>query len=124
MSEAHSAAAEGGSNRFVYVTAAISALGGFLFGYDTGIISGALLFIQDEFGLTDTSQQVVVGSLLLGAAIGALAGGPISDNVGRQKTVLAAAVVFVVGSCRRWRPAPLSWSSAASSSAPPWELPG
>jgi MFS family permease len=81
----------------LYVTAAISALGGLLFGYDTGIISGALLFIRDEFGLTDASQQVV-GSLLLGTAIGALAGGPISDNIGRRRTVLVAAVIFVVGS--------------------------
>lgn len=93
-----SASAEGSGNRFVYLAAAISALGGLLFGYDTGIISGALLFIQDQFRLTDTLQQVVVGSLLLGAAIGALAGGPISDSLGRRKTILGAAVVFGVGS--------------------------
>src|SRR5829696_4816318 len=58
-----SAASEGGTNRFVYVVAAVAAMGGLLFGYDTGIISGALLFIADDFGLSDTAQQIVVASL-------------------------------------------------------------
>ena len=51
--------------------AGIAALGGFLFGYDTGVISGALLYIAPEFGLGEAGQQVVVASLLLGAALGA-----------------------------------------------------
>jgi hypothetical protein len=51
-----STASEGGTNRFVYIVAGVSALGGLLFGYDTGIISGALLFIQDDFGLSATGS--------------------------------------------------------------------
>ena len=85
-----SAAAEGGSNRFVYVVAAVSALGGLLFGYDTGIISGASLFIEDDFRLSDTGQQVLVTSLLLEAVFGAFAGGPLSDRVGRRRAIMVA----------------------------------
>ena len=82
----------------MYVVAAVSALGGLLFGYDTGIISGALLFIRDDFQLTDTGQQIVVASLLLGAVVGALLGGPFSDRVGRRRAIMLAAVIFIVGS--------------------------
>jgi MFS family permease len=98
MSAGTTDATGGGRNRFVYVVAAISALGGLLFGYDTGIISGALLFIRDDFQLSDTAQQIVVASLLLGAVFGALGGGPLSDRVGRRRAIMAAAVIFVVGS--------------------------
>lgn len=65
-----SGAAEGGTNGFIYVVAAVAAMGGLLFGYDTGIISGALLFIADDFKLSDTAQQIVVASLLLGLCSG------------------------------------------------------
>jgi sugar porter (SP) family MFS transporter len=99
MSENTSGAAQGGgTNRFVYVAAAISAMGGLLFGYDTGIISGALLFIADDFALSDNLQQAVVGALLLGAVLGALGGGPLSDRLGRRRSILVAAVVFALGS--------------------------
>jgi sugar porter (SP) family MFS transporter len=68
-----------------------------LFGFDTGIISGALLFIKQEFGLSAGLQQLVVGSLLLAAVVGALLGGPISDAWGRKRTLILAALVFGVG---------------------------
>jgi sugar porter (SP) family MFS transporter len=93
-----SAAAEDGTNRFVYVVAAVAAMGGLLFGYDTGIISGALLFITDDFGLSDTAQQIVVASLLLGAVFGALFGGPLADRIGRRRAIMVAAAIFFVGS--------------------------
>jgi sugar porter (SP) family MFS transporter len=73
-------------------------MGGLLFGYDTGIISGALLFIADDFKLSDTAQQIVVASLLLGAVFGALFGGPLADRIGRRRAIMTAAVIFVVGS--------------------------
>jgi sugar porter (SP) family MFS transporter len=68
-----------------------------LFGFDTGIISGALLFIKQEFGLSAGLQQLVVGSLLLAAVVGALLGGPISDAWGRKRTLILAALIFGVG---------------------------
>jgi sugar porter (SP) family MFS transporter len=84
-------------NPFVVASAAVAALGGFLFGFDTGIISGALLFIKQEFGLSAGLQQLVVGSLLLAAVVGALLGGPISDAWGRKRTLILAALIFGVG---------------------------
>ncbi len=83
--------------RYVRRIAAIAALGGFLFGYDTGVISGALLYITPDFDLGTFGQQAVVASLLLGAVVGALASGQFTDGLGRHKTLLAAAVVFALG---------------------------
>ena len=85
------------ANGFVMLAAGVAALGRFLFGFDTGIISGALLFIKQEFGLSANLQQLVVGSLLLAAVVGALLGGPISDVWGRKRTLILAALIFGVG---------------------------
>ena len=76
---------------------AIAALGGLLFGYDTGVISGALLFIRTEFGLSPTMQGVVVGIALVGAAAGAAFAGSLSDRFGRRSVLLVTGVIFVVG---------------------------
>src|SRR4051795_11535318 len=75
----------------------IAALGGFLFGYDTGVISGALLYIKPEFHLGNFGQQAIVASLLLGAVVGALASGPITDALGRRRVLLVAAALFAAG---------------------------
>jgi MFS family permease len=77
--------------------ALVAALGGFLFGYDTGVISAALLYIAPAFHLSDSLQQVVVASLLLGAIVGVLSGGAVVDAIGRRRAPLAAAVVFTIG---------------------------
>ena len=84
--------------RHVAVSAAITALGGLLFGYDTGVVSGALLFLKNDFGgLSSFQQELVTSLLLVGAVIGALAAGRVSDWIGRRFTVLITAVVFIVG---------------------------
>jgi sugar porter (SP) family MFS transporter len=84
--------------RHVRWAAAITALGGLLFGYDTGVISGALLFIGRDFpGLTSFDKELLTSILLIGALIGALAAGKIADRVGRRLTVLGTAAVFVAG---------------------------
>jgi len=54
--------------RFVYIAALFAALGGLLFGYDTGVISGALIFIKREFALTTAAEEVVVSGVLLGSS--------------------------------------------------------
>ena len=82
---------------FVYVAAAISALGGMLFGYDIGVISGAILFIQKEFSLSPRMEEIVVSSVLLGSLAGAAAGGVLADRLGRRKLLIAAATVFGLG---------------------------
>jgi sugar porter (SP) family MFS transporter len=81
----------------VFGAAVIAALGGFLFGYDTGVISAALLYLKVDFHLSQELQQIVVALLLLGAVAGVLCGGPIVDRVGRRRTLLAAAALFVAG---------------------------
>lgn len=68
-----------------------------LFGYDTGVISGALLYIEDDFTLSSFMQGVVVSSILVGAAVGAVSCGPLTDRLGRRGIALAAAVIFAVG---------------------------
>lgn len=80
-----------------YFIAGVAALGGLLFGYDTGVISGALLFIRDALALSPTMQGIVVAIVLAGAAIGAAAAGTLSDRFGRRRVILAAAVLFVAG---------------------------
>jgi sugar porter (SP) family MFS transporter len=73
------------------------ALGGLLFGYDTGVISGALLFIPNDFKLSPFLQGAIVAGLLLGAMIGAAFAGRLADRIGRRRLILAAAVVFTGG---------------------------
>ena len=78
--------------------AAITALGGLLFGYDTGVVSGALLFLRTQFGgLSNFQEELITSLLLVGAMIGALVAGRLSDRIGRRPTILITAVVFVLG---------------------------
>lgn len=81
----------------IVIVALVSAISGLLYGYDTGIISGALLQITDEFGVADSMKQVIAAAILLGAVIGALTCSRLSESRGRRKTLLLVAVVFVVG---------------------------
>jgi SP family galactose:H+ symporter-like MFS transporter len=82
---------------FVYLATAISALGGLLFGYDVGVISGAILFIKQEFSLSPTMEEIVVSSVLLGSLAGAAIGGVLADRLGRRKLLIVTAIVFGCG---------------------------
>jgi len=83
--------------RFVYLATAISALGGMLFGYDIGVISGAILFIQKEFSLSPGMEEIVVSSVLLGSLVGAVVGGILADRLGRRRLLILTALVFGLG---------------------------
>lgn len=92
--------AGGGGNQLtgrLYVAAAVSAVAAVLYGYDTGIISGALLQIEDDFDIGSTWKQLIAASILLGAIIGALACSRLSERRGRRGTILIIAVIFFVG---------------------------
>ncbi|MDR6792897.1 major inositol transporter-like SP family MFS transporter [Pseudarthrobacter oxydans] len=76
----------------------ISTLGGLLFGYDTGVISGALLYMNDSLSMTSVEEAMVVSSLLFpGAAVGALTGGRMADRLGRRGSLLVCALLFLFG---------------------------
>src|SRR5947209_9819154 len=82
------------TGRMIYF---FGALGGLLFGYDTGVISGALLFIPNSFKLSPFLQGAIVAGLLLGAMIGSACAGRLSDRLGRRRLIIIAAVVFTAG---------------------------
>jgi MFS transporter, SP family, major inositol transporter len=93
-----SGAGSGARTGYLAKLTIISTLGGLLFGYDTGVISGALLYMQDDLNLTPTSEAVVVSSLLFpGAALGALVGGKLADALGRRGSLFVCGVLFLVG---------------------------
>src|ERR1035437_10918052 len=82
---------------FVTMVSWISALAGLLFGYDTGVISGAILFVQQDFSLTRVQEEVVVAAVLLGAVIGASFGGKLADRFGRRKILIQVGILFIIG---------------------------
>jgi major inositol transporter-like SP family MFS transporter len=89
-----------GSGRPVHrlgVIATVATFGGLLFGYDTGVVNGALEPLSEDFGLTSFSEGLVVASLMVGAAFGAVFGGRVADAQGRRKTILLLACVFIAG---------------------------
>ncbi len=94
----HEAGGEGGGvNTFLVLLAVVSSLGGFLFGYDTGVVSGAMILISEDFQLDSAWHEVIVSATLAAAAIAALLGGPLSDILGRRPTLITASVIFTVG---------------------------
>ncbi|XP_071964921.1 solute carrier family 2, facilitated glucose transporter member 10-like isoform X2 [Antedon mediterranea] len=75
----------------------MAALGGVLFGYDIGIIAGAMLQLREEFSLSDLQQEVVISAMLLGAVFGSLLGGFIIDSFGRRYSLILNSFVFTAG---------------------------
>jgi sugar porter (SP) family MFS transporter len=83
--------------RNVILTAAIAGLGGLLFGYDTGVIAGALLFIKPDFHLGAFDAGLVVSAVPIGAVFGAAISGRLSDGWGRREAIMFASVIFALG---------------------------
>ena len=83
---------------WLYVVAVTASFGGLLSGYDTGVISGALLFINETWDLTASAQGMIVSAVLIGAVIGAATNGVLADIFGRKKIIMATAVIFILGS--------------------------
>ncbi len=83
---------------FIVRISSIAALGGVLYGYDMGIIAAAAIFVKRSFALSTVMEELVVSIVLIGAMIGALAGGSIADQIGRRATLVWAGIVFIVGS--------------------------
>lgn len=85
-------------NWLVYTISGFAALAGLLFGYDTGIISGAILFIKKDFSLTNFQIEMVVSAVLFGALLGSGVSGRVSDIFGRRKVLVFTALTFIEGS--------------------------
>ena len=83
---------------FLYVCVLFASLGGLLSGYDTGVISGALLYINQSFNIDSVMLGLLVSSVSLGAVIGALINGVLADKLGRKKILIITAIIFMVGS--------------------------
>ena len=98
---------------FVYVVTLVAALGGMLFGYDTGAISGAILYLKQDFHLSAGLQELVTSIALLGATVGAGFGGVLADRFGRRRVILANAAMFVVGSIATALATSVAWLIAA-----------
>jgi SP family galactose:H+ symporter-like MFS transporter len=81
----------------VILASTITALGGLLFGYDTGVISGALLYIGKSFPMTSAEKEILTSLLLIGALIGAVFAGRVADRIGRRPTLMITALLFIVG---------------------------
>ena len=93
---------------FVVVMAIVAATGGLLFGFDTGVISGAIPFLQKDFGIESGSIELITTAGLIGAIFGAFFGGNITDRFGRRFILMASGVIFAVGAL---------WSGFSSSPA-------
>lgn len=82
---------------FVYVLAVFSAIGGFLFGYDTGVVSGAMLLLKREMNITVLWQELLVSGTVAAAAVSALLGGCLNGLFGRRVCILLASFTFSIG---------------------------
>ena len=76
----------------------LSAIGGFLFGYDTGVVSGAMILLREEFSLSHTWQEMIVSATVLSACLTSLLAGHMADTQGRRVTVILASLMFTGGS--------------------------
>jgi len=89
---------EQGSARSVYLPAMVAAIGGLLFGFDTAVINGAIVFIKQQFRLSDSQTEIAASSLLLGCVVGASVAAFTSDRFGRKRVLLVAATLFTLSS--------------------------
>ncbi|MFD4726397.1 sugar porter family MFS transporter [Streptomyces seoulensis] len=87
-----------GLNGHMLMAAVVSAISGLLYGYDTGIISGALLQISEEFHIGNTMKETIAAGILLGAVIGSLTCSLLCERFGRHRTILLICCVFIAGS--------------------------
>jgi|AntAceMinimDraft_1070359.scaffolds.fasta_scaffold05211_4 MFS family permease len=79
------------------LVASFAAMGGFLFGYDLGLIAGALMYMETDLSLGEGTEELIVGMAKLGAVFGTFIGGALMQQVGRKRTIAWNSVFFIVG---------------------------
>lgn len=82
---------------FIILLTAVAAMGGFLMGYDTGVVSGAMLKIRETFQLNDTWQELIVSATIGAAMLAAAVAGVLCDLIGRRPTLILSSLVFTIG---------------------------
>src|SRR2546430_284670 len=87
-----------GSALYLYLPALVAAIGGLLFGFDTAVINGAIVFIKRQFVFSDSQTEVAARSLLLGCVVGASLAAFTTDRFGRKRVLLGAAALFTISS--------------------------
>lgn len=85
------------TKKYVFACAVFASLNSVLLGYDVGVMSGAILFIQEDLKITEVQQEVLIGILSIVSLFGSLAGGRTSDAIGRKWTMGLAAIIFQIG---------------------------
>ncbi|XP_012091563.1 probable polyol transporter 4 [Jatropha curcas] len=85
------------TEKYVFACSVFASLNSVLMGYDVGVISGAILFIQEDLKISEVQEEVLVGILSIISLLGSLAGGKTSDAIGRKWTIALAAIVFQAG---------------------------
>ena len=107
MSNATAAAEASRRNQVVIVTCCVAAIGGFLFGFDSGVINGTVEGLKQTFGSNSAGTGFAVASMLLGCAFGAFFAGRLADLLGRRTLLLVSAVLFIIS----------AWGSGIAGSA-------
>lgn len=97
------------TSNYYWFVALIAAFAGILFGYDTGVISGAILFIEREFNLSPQLNGFVVSAVLLGAFLGAFFSGRLADHFGRKRLLILDALIFIIGTIFTSVATSISW---------------
>lgn len=83
--------------RYTYLVAAVAAIGGMLFGYDIGVISGAELYLKQAFHMSSGSEELAVAAVLIGSVIGGIFGGKLADRISRRYALFVCAVIYALG---------------------------
>jgi MFS transporter, SP family, xylose:H+ symportor len=95
--------------RFLLITSFVTAMGGYLFGFDFAVITGGLPFLRDQFGLDAVQEGITTGSLALGCIVGCVIAGRIADRYGRKPGLFVAASIFFASSISMGMASSLSW---------------
>src|SRR5579885_895222 len=90
--------AEKGSALYVYLVSVVAATSGLLFGFDIAVINGAIIFLREQFHLTEVQTEVAASSLLIGCVFGASLAGWMSDRFGRRRLLMLSALLFTLSS--------------------------
>lgn len=106
-------ASAGGSRLYVYMVSIVAAISGLLFGFDIAVINGAIIFLRQQFALSEVQTQMAASALLVGCVAGASIAGTLSDRFGRRRILILSAVLFAASSIGAALPRDLAEFTAA-----------